>query len=230
MPRRPAIRIPLALAALLASGAAAADPVPVATWNMDNTFGTTMTDSSGNGNDGTAYNVVTSGAGYIFDGTSSMVVVPASPSLIPGTQDFSYTVQIQTSRVPPSGTDYDLMRKGQDSSGGGGFKVEIIRSNGMAKAFCLISDSNGKEAGLTGKTNLADGALHTITCKRTGTTMTLKVDALSTLYKRGISVQAITNDSSLKIGAKSDTGTGVANDWYSGSMRSASVSIAPAAQ
>ena len=230
MSRRAAFQIPVALAALFASGQAAADPVPVATWNMDNTFGTTVTDSSGNGNDGTAYNVVTSGGGYIFDGTSSMVVVPGSPTLIPGTQDFYYSVQIQTSRVPPSGTDYDLIRKGQDGTPGGGFKVELIRSNGQARAFCFITDSRGKSAGLTGKTNLANGVLHTITCKRTGTTFSLKVDLLSSLKKLGISVQSISNNSSLKIGAKSDTGTGVDNDWYSGSMRSASVSIAPVAQ
>jgi hypothetical protein len=197
---------------------------------MDETFGPTMTDSSGNANDGTMVNIVTSGAGYIFDGSSSMVVVPNSDTLVPGSQDFSYTVQVQTDRIPPIGTDYDLMRKGEDGTPGGGYKMEIINSNGKAKAFCRINDSNGKTASLTGKTNLADGLLHTITCKRTGTTMSLKVDALTTLKKTGIAITSVTNTSSLTLGAKSPTGTGVDNDWYTGSMRSATIAIATVVQ
>ena len=59
--------------------------------------------------------------------------------------------------------------------------------------------------------------------------MSLKVDSLSSLKKLNISVQSISSNSSLKIGAKSENGTGVDNDWYSGAMRSASVSIAPVA-
>jgi hypothetical protein len=197
---------------------------------MDNTFGTTMTDSSGNGNDGTTYNVVTSGAGYIFDGSTSMAVVPDSPTLNPGTRDFSFTVQIQTTIVPASGTDYDILRKGLATSTGGDYKVELIRSSGKAKAFCVIRDANGKQAALTGKTNLADGKLHTITCARSGTKLTLKVDSLSTLKKKGIAVRSIDNASSLVIGAKSAEGGGVENDWYPGLIRSASVAIAPPAQ
>ncbi|HVU29202.1 MAG TPA: LamG domain-containing protein [Sphingomicrobium sp.] len=229
MSRRTAIKLQVALAALLGSTPAlAADPVPVATWNMDNDFGSTMEDYSGNGNNGTLYNVVTSGGGYIFDGSSSMVIVPASPSLIPGTQDFSYTVQFQTDRVPASGMDYDLIRKGQDGTPGGGFKVELIRSNGKAVAFCRINDSRGKSAALTDKTNLADNKLHTIKCARTGKTMTLKVDSKSSLKKRDISIQSISNNSDVTIGAKLPDGEGPQNDWYIGVIRSAGISIAPA--
>lgn len=227
MSRRVALNISVGMAALLSSAAAAADPVPVAVWAMDDTFGGTMVDSSGNGNDGTEYNIGTSGAGYIFDGSTSMVVVPDSPTLNPGPQDFSYTVQIQTTRVPPIGTDYDLMRKGLSATPGGEYKVEIIYSNGKGKAFCVIKDENGKQASLTGKTNLADGALHTITCARTGTKLTLKVDNLATVKKTGIKVKSISNTAELVIGAKSSDGGDVDNDWYEGTMRSAGVSIAP---
>lgn len=228
MSRRIVLNTGIAIAALFGSAAAAAEPVPVAIWNMDNTFGTTMTDSSGNGNDGTTYNVVTSGGGYIFDGSTSMAVVPDSPTLNPGTRDFSYTVQIQTTIVPAEGTDYDILRKGLSTDSGGDYKVELIRSNGKAKAFCVIRDGNGKQAALTGKTNLADGNLHTITCERTGTTLKLKVDSLSTLKKKGIAVRSVDNAASLVIGAKSADGGGVENDWYVGTIRSASVAIDPA--
>jgi hypothetical protein len=195
---------------------------------MDNTFGTTMTDYSGNGNDGQTTDIVTSGGGYIFNGTSSKAVVPDSPTLNPGTQDFSYSVQVQTDRVPPSGTDYDLMRKGLSGTPGGEFKVELIRSDGKAKAYCLIKDSRGKSASLTGKTDLANNVLHTITCKRTGTSLALKVDSLSSLKKSNISVKSISNTAPLIIGAKTMDGTDVDNDFYIGLMRSATISIAPA--
>ena len=230
MPRRSASNLGVGLATLVAPSAAlAATPVPVGLWNMDNTFGTTMIDYSGNANDGQTTDIVTSGGGYIFNGTTSKAIVPDSPSLNPGTQDFSYSVQIQTDQVPPSGGDYDLLRKGLSATPGGEFKVELIRSDGKAKAFCYIKDSRGKEAGLTGKTDLADNLLHTITCARTGTTMTLKVDSLSALKKTGISVKSISNAASLIVGSKSTTGEGpIDNDAYSGLMRNATVSIAPA--
>jgi hypothetical protein len=228
MSGRVALNVSVGVAAFLLSAAAAADPVPVAIWNMDETFGTTMNDSSGNGNNGTlSAGVVTSGAGYIFDGSTAMVVVPDSPTLNPGTQDFSYTVQIQTTVVPADGTDYDVLRKGLSTDSGGDYKIELIRSSGKAKAFCVIRDSSGKQAALTGKTNLADGVLHTVTCARTGKTLTLKVDSLTTLKKKGIAVKSVVNTASLIVGAKSADGGDVENDWYIGTIRSANVAVAP---
>src|SRR5689334_10440737 len=129
----------------------------VAQWNMDNDFGTIMTDSSGNGNDGTLYNVTTSGSGYMFDGTSSKVVVPNSASLTPGTQDFSYTVQLQTDRIPPQGTDYDVLRKGTSIKTGGEYKLEIVYNDGIGKAYCVVKDAEGHIATKRGTTNVADG-------------------------------------------------------------------------
>jgi len=134
-----AVLIALATSVLFPSAAAAT--TVVAQWNMDNTFGTTMEDSSGNANDGTTYNIVTSGGGYIFDGGTSKVVVPDSPSLNPGAQDFSYSVQVQTDTVPPAGKDYDLMRKGVSTTKGGEYKLELINVNGKAKALCVVKDS-----------------------------------------------------------------------------------------
>ena len=230
MSRRAVLYSLIGSVALLASSAARAQLAPVAVWNMDNDFGTTMSDSSGNANDGVTTDVGTSGSGYNFNGSTSLAVVPDSSTLNPGTRDFSFSVQLQTDRVPASGTDYDLMRKGLSGTPGGEFKMELVRSDGKAKAFCLIKDLNAKQASLTGKTDLSDNVLHTITCKRSGTTLSLKVDSLSTQKKSKISVKSISNTAPLLIGAKSAEGTGVDNDFYSGLMRSATVSIAPPAQ
>lgn len=199
----------------------------VGQWNMDNTFGTTMEDSSGNGNNGTTYNIVTSGGGYIFDGTSSKAVVPHSASLNPGADsDFSFTVQVQTDRIPDVGTDYDLIRKGTGTATGGEYKLEIVNVRGKGVAKCIVWDNASHSATKKGTTNIADNLLHTITCSKTSTGLTLTVDALQPLFKAG-ALGAITTTLPLTIGVKAKAATGVTADWYPGLMRSASVSIGP---
>src|SRR3954451_10229961 len=51
-----------------------------AVWHLDETSGSTAIDSSVNGNNGTAENVVMTGTGYQFNGESSNVVVPSPTS------------------------------------------------------------------------------------------------------------------------------------------------------
>ena len=67
-------RVALLTGYMLAASVPASATV-VGQWNMDNDFGTVMVDSSGYGNNGTMYNIVTSGAGYVFNGASSKAVV-----------------------------------------------------------------------------------------------------------------------------------------------------------
>ena len=211
----------------LAVPAHAQDYPVVAQWNMDNTFGTTMEDTSGNGNNGTASNVVTSDSGYMFDGSSSKVTVPSSPSLIPGTKNITWTVQIQSDRPPPVGGDYDLLRKGTSVKTGGEYKSEIVYNRGIGKAFCAVHDALGNKASIRGVTNVTDGQLHTITCIKTPTGITLKVDDLAPRTRAGNLVGPISTTKPLMIGVKASTSTGADGDWYYGTMRSASVSIEP---
>lgn len=215
---------------LLFPSAAAATTV-VAQWNMDNTFGTTMEDSSGNGNDGTTFNIVTSGGGYIFDGGTSKVVVPDSPSLNPGTRDFSFSVQVQTDTVPPAGTDYDVIRKGVSKTQGGEYKIELINVNGKAKALCVVKDSAGHTKSIRGggALNLADNVLRTITCKKTATNISVQVASRPVSSKSAL-LGSVTNDQPLTIGVRlpnspeNDLSEG---DWYKGLLRSASISVEP---
>ena len=130
----------------LGTGSALGASTSGATWKMDELSGTTMLDSSGNGNTGRTSDVAMTASGYTFNGSSSKVVVPSSASLNPGASDFSYSVRLQTSRVPPSGTDYDLIRKGVSSTSGGEYKLEVVSSNGLGKAFCLLKDTSGVSA------------------------------------------------------------------------------------
>ena len=82
----------LSLAAPSAHAAAATngDGSLRAHWGLDETSGTTAFDSSGNDNDGTAFNVTQDGSGYVFNGVDSRVIVPSSGILNPGSADFSF--------------------------------------------------------------------------------------------------------------------------------------------
>ena len=198
----------------------------VAQWNMDETSGTTMYDSSGNGNNGTTTNVVMTGAGYQFDGRSSKVVVKNSPSLALGSKDFSFSVTFQTSVVPPQGTDYDLIRKGTGVSTGGEFKLEIVYNRGVGKPKCVVSDSLGNTASERGNVNVADGQVHTVTCTKSGTAVTQQVDSLPPSAATGNITGPITTIKPLTIGIKAPTATGIGADWYNGTIVNASISIA----
>jgi hypothetical protein len=218
---------PLRPLAKRAGSAALTGGTVVGQWNMDETTGTIMNDSSGNGNNGKLTDVLTTGSGYVFGGLTSKVVVPNSASLTLGSKDFSYTVQFQTDRIPPQGTDYDLIRKGTGTSTGGEFKLEIVYDRGIGKPKCVVWDSMGHSASERGNVNVADGQLHTVTCTKTSTSLTLQVDS-STPTKASTSIPGpISNIRPLTLGVKAPTATGVAADWYFGTIRSASVSVVP---
>lgn len=195
---------------------------------MDETWGTKMTDSSGHGNIGTAYNVKMTGAtGYKFDPPArSKVVVASSSTLNPGASTFSYTVTMQSSQAPASGTDYDVLRQGISSTTGGEYKLEIIHANGQGRAFCLVKDARGVGASVKGTTNVTDGKVHTLTCTKTASGLTPKVDALtprSTTVSGGLG--SVSNTKALVIGAKTPTVTGTAGDWYNGALLEARISV-----
>jgi hypothetical protein len=207
----------LGVVALAAPAMAAVDR---AVWHLDETSGSTAFDSSGNGNHGTAENVVMTGNGYQFDGHSSKVVVPSSASLNPGTADFSFSVTFQSSVAPGTGLDYDLLRKGLTTTSGGEYKVEVLQANGKARALCVVKDSAKKALQIRGTTNLTDGKEHTITCTRTSTGLTLVVDNLAPRTKAG-STGTIGNTAPLSLGAKAEGGAGA--DWFDGVLLEASV-------
>jgi hypothetical protein len=212
----------------LGTASAFAASTAAAVWLMDETSGTTMTDSSGNGNGGTAYNVKMTGAtGYKFNpAAQSKVVVPSSSTLNPGASTFSYSVKMQSSQAPASGTDYDILRKGISSTSGGEYKLEIVYTNGQGRAFCLVKDSRGVGASVKGTTNVTDGKVHTLTCTKTASGLTLKVDALTPRTKTvSGGLGSISNTKALVIGAKTPTVTGTAGDWYNGALLEARIRV-----
>ena len=207
---------------LVAAGAVAtAAPTSAATerahWLLNESSGTAALDSTSNHNNGRNQNIAMTGAGYTFNGTSSRVIVPSSASLNPGTGDFTFSVTFSTSSSPAKGEDYDLLRKGVASTSGGEYKIEIINTSGASRALCIAKDSRKVVAKVQGTTNLTDGRVHTITCTKTSSGLTLTVDSLAP-RRKAIALGTISNTAPLVLGAKAEGG-----DWYRGFMDEARV-------
>jgi hypothetical protein len=217
------IRVTLSVALLALTLLVAAVPVDAATtivadWKMDEVAGSTqMLDSSGNGITGaisTGVNVGQpgqTGLGYGFVGNGALVSVLNNTLLNPGTGPFSVSLSFKSSTFPTSTVgDYDLVRKGLSTTAGGDWKVEV-EHNG--RAFCFLQGAS-RSIGLTGKTNVVDGAWHRLECRTTTSGTALVVDGVVQAKSSRLPGN-VTNTAPLTIGAKSnsqDTTTGVLDE------------------
>jgi hypothetical protein len=210
--------------------AAAADPSYRAHWALDEVGSPTAFDSSGNGNNGSNFNVVGDGSGYTFDGTDSRVIVPTSSILNPGSADFTWSVTLSMTEPPsPVGETYDVLRKGLVTTKGGDYKFEVKNVKGKALARCVSKTfrANGTKvlASIQGTTSLADGQPHVVTCVKTATGITLKVDSLAPrtkTYAGGLG--SVSNTSDLALGAKAESTATTGFDWFEGKIFDAWVS------
>lgn len=212
----------IAAVGLMAPHASAASTFR-AHWLLDETSSSTAADSSGNGNNGTNYNVVGNGSGYTFNGTNARVIVPNSASLNPGAANFSFGVTLTMTTGPASSkVTYDVLRKGLSTTSGGDYKLEIVNVNGKAEAHCVIRSyrSNGTKvlaSVVSGGASLADGQQHTVTCLKSSTGITVKVDARTPktkTYAGGLG--STSNTSKLGLGAKAESTASTGFDWYKG--------------
>jgi hypothetical protein len=209
-------------AVTLSAPSAQAAPSYRAHWTLDEIGSSTAFDSSGNGNDGTNHDVDGDGSGYSFNGTSSRVVVPNSPSLNSGSGDFSWGVTISMTRPPmPLGETYDILRKGLAGAKGGDYKLEIMNSSGKAKARCVFNSvlPNGKRANVAqlDANSLADGNVHTITCTKTASAITVQVDARASKTKTiSGGLGTVSNTYDLALGAKAENTAKSGFDWFEG--------------
>ena len=232
--RMPAAALAVAVLALVAptspayiAAHAEADDTLRGAWLLDEP-GTpaTAVDSSGFGNHGTNQQIRGTGSGYVFNGTGSRIVVADSPSLDPGTADFSFGVTLVMTTPPtPIGETYDVLRKGISSTAGGEYKLEIKNVKGTARARCLVKDSTKALAAIVAPTDLANGVPHTVTCSKTSTGVAVRVDALSPLTKRVTALGSTSNASALGIGAKAEPSAKTGFDWYLGTIEDAWVRI-----
>jgi hypothetical protein len=164
-------------------------------WGFNETSGSAV-DSSGNGNTGTLHGgIVRTGSGYDFDGSSGYVSVSDSSSLDPGAGDIALTINFNVDPVP-SGTDYDLVRKGLSTTSGGDYKAEILPGG---HGLCHFRGSKAS-ATITGGSGLESGT-HTLKCTKTGSSVKLLVDG-SVKVSKTVTVGSIANGSGVALGAK----------------------------
>jgi hypothetical protein len=221
------VGVALALPLMIAAQAQAQPQSTVALWHMNEASGTVMTDAIGS-NDGTLKNVTVgkpgfTGTAYQFNGTNSQIIVPSADALNPGSSDFTAKVHVKFSVVPPPSVgDYDLIRKGFNSTSGGDWKMEILPVSGKGVASCHFKGSSGS-ATVTDSSgpNLADNQWHTISCRKTSTQLRLTVD--SRLLTTNVTIGTISNTEGLNIGFKDDPGN-PPQDWYNGRIDEVSIS------
>ena len=202
---------------VLAAPVGASAATTVALWHMDESSGQ-MVDSSSSGNDGTLSNVTRvspgyngGGRAYSFNGSNSKVTVPNDSSLNPGSQNVTIKAHVKFSSRPSSSIgDYDLVRK--QSNTAGTYKMEILITG---KAFCRFAGTGGALS-ITAGPDLSDNRWHTITCKKTSSSVTLTVDGAS--FSRSGSVGSISSSIVLVLGAKPTGG-----DWHKGLMDEVSI-------
>ena len=180
-----------------------------------------MTDSSGHGFNGQHEHIQKGVAGiggskaYGFNGTSSRVIVPNAAGLNPGSKDLVVSVHVAFTSAPAD--DYDLIRKGRQSTPGGDWKIEIVKKDGASVARCYLRGSS-RDWQKTAGPDLADGAFHTITCEKHATIVRLTVDGQ--VWQTTRTIGTISNDQAIAIGAQAEGG-----DWLKGSMDEVSISI-----
>jgi hypothetical protein len=223
---------PAGLIVVVASALSLAAPHAVAAagdtfrahWSLDEVGSATAFDSSGNSNNGTNDNIVGDGSGYTFNGTDSRVIVPTSGSLNPGSADFSWSVTLSMSAPPsPVGETYDVLRKGLVTNKGGDYKLEVKNVKGKALARCVAKTvrAGGTKvlASIQGTKTLADGQPHVVTCLKTSTSITLKVDSLAPrtkTYAGGLG--SVSNTADLALGAKAESTASSGFDWFKGKI------------
>jgi hypothetical protein len=192
-----------------------------ASWLLNETSGTTVADSAG-GHDGTSRNAALGqpgeeGTSYGFNGADSVVRVPHSDDLNPGTSDFSFGAWVNFTSLPPEPT-WDVVRKGISGDDGGYYKLELFTGTGGARARCYFRDENGTFKSVVKGSGLSDGRWHQLGCARNGDRITITVDGSSS--STDASLGRIANSSDITIGAK-PTGT----DAYKGLIDQARIDI-----
>ncbi len=197
---------------------------PAAIWEMNEARGArVMTDTSGHHLNGTIGNKITTGyatqgvVGYSFPYVNNsspydpghVVTVPDNALLDPGTGNFSVTVSFEYTQ-----TNRNIIQKGQETTTGGDFKMEI--TNGIVDCLFRGASGNGGVGAPAGL--IKPGTFHTVTCARTATQVQMTVDGkvvATTQHATG----NISNSLPLSIGGKVDCdGTKVECDPFVGAI------------
>jgi hypothetical protein len=208
----------LALAGMTCLVPAGAEAATVITWNMGETSGSTMYNSTRTHNGAITGDVTKGvtghkGLAYKFTGDPAVVTIRSASVLNPGSGSFSVSLYFKSSTKPTSAVgDYDLVRKGVSTTSGGDWKMEVL---GNGRAFCHFRGS--RTVDVTGTTNVVNGSWNKITCSKSTSGVRVKVNG-SIQASRSANPGAVSNTSSVYVGAKTS-----AEDVTTGSLDSLTV-------
>jgi hypothetical protein len=191
----------------------------VADWEMNEPTGArTMRDSSGSNLSGTIGSAVQTGVvvggatGYRWssqnkDGYRPERLVKVASSLLnPGTGGLVLTVRLRT-----GAGDQNILQKGQASTAGGMFKMDMVKGY----VNCVFKGSQGR-VGVRSAQTVWNGVWHTVRCERRSTGVTIVVDGGTPRTTAG-ATGSIANTSPLSIGGKAAcNGTTIQCDYYVG--------------
>lgn len=201
-----------------------ASSTAAAQWNMDETAGTTMFDSSGNNHNGTLHGPVQlgvtgppgQGTAYGFSGKSD-VDVPYSATLVAGSANIDIAFWLNTTHLPATG-DYDLVRMGDYPAQE--YKVELLSSNQIACTYHGSSSSNNA----TGGASLNNGQWHYVQCIKTASAIQVWIDGVL-VHSTSAVIGSVSPPSDVNVGAHGNPGTTSGYDWYQGDLDDVSITF-----
>jgi hypothetical protein len=209
---------------LIAASSAWAALVLKADWQMNETSGQEMIDSSANNNNGTPMGgVVQTGSTYLFNGSTSYVGVPHDDSLDPLEKNIKLRASVRVTDAPMDDDSYDIVRKGLSWTPGGDYKMEIKGTSDptVGKLHCVFKGTGGTVR-IEAQPDIVDGGWHTLMCIKRRDSVVAKVDGRS--YTKAGSVGSISNPTNVLVGAK--TAVPLLDDVFDGAMDFVSIEIA----
>ena len=169
-------------------GAAAADVTDglLLRYDLTQTSGTTVTDTSGNGRDGTLTNggTWTGDGGLVLDGTDDYVKLPNN--LMTGLS--AITVSADVYVATDQATPFFIWGLGNTASGSAGTGYLMASGNAFRAAITTTNWSGEKVTARSSGGNLARGVWKTVTYTQTGTTGTLYEDGAQVGQNTAVSV------------------------------------------
>jgi hypothetical protein len=183
------------IALILSSALPASAATTAGSWQLNEKTGPAK-DSSGNGNASKSIGagITRNGATYTFTGKGS-VVIPSAPILVAGSRNFTITTRVHLTKTG----DENFFQKGGYNQTGTQWKLEISGNH----LHCRVAGNQGvASVWAWGKAPALLSGFHTISCTKTATSVTLKLDAKSWTQK--IAVGAINNTLPVSIGGKTN--------------------------
>jgi hypothetical protein len=195
---------------------------------MQETSGTTMADTSGNGNTGNLVGKVKVGvtpgptgftSAYSFPGSSSKstVDVPYSPTLVAGPANIDISFWLNTTHLPTSG-DYDLVRMGDYPFPE--YKVELVNKNQIECTFHHASTGAFAQGGA----GLNNGQWHFVQCVKTASQIQTWIDGTE-VASTNAAIGTVIPSQDAFIGAHGLPGTSAGFDWYQGELSDVEISF-----